>query len=79
MVHILLVKQPVLIKVDYYLPDYKLILNEFLWQVDDVWPTIPRVHKFLNYWKEHIEAPINQVYVANSNRQWRTVESLNNI
>ncbi|MGZ4851064.1 MAG: hypothetical protein ACXV2C_06775 [Candidatus Bathyarchaeia archaeon] len=77
MVHIFLAKQLVTVKVLYYIPDHQLILNEFLWQADDIWPTIPRIHMFLNYWKEHIEAPINRVEVQNScTRSWRALDSL---
>jgi uncharacterized protein Usg len=76
MVHIFVTKQLVLVKVHYFMPDHRLILNEFCWQTDDIWPAIPRVHKFLNYWKEHIEAPINTVEVTTSGRNWRSVESL---
>lgn len=80
MVHIFVTKQLVLVKVEYYIPDYRSILNEFSWQTEDIWPTIPRVHKFLNYWKEHIEAPINTVFVASSDsRNWRTVDSLKDL
>lgn len=77
MVHIFLATQLVTVKVHYFMPDHRLILNEFVWQTDDLWPTIPRIHKFLNYWKNHIIAPINTVEVQNScSRSWRALDSL---
>ena len=80
MVRIIKVKQLVTVKVDYFMPDYEHILNEFLWQTDDYWPDIPRVHTFLNYWKDNIEATINLVQVMNSlNPIWRSIDDLRNI
>ena len=57
-------KELILVGVIYYLPDYKSLLNEFYCQFDDVVPDIPRVHEFLNYWKNNIEAPIKEVKVS---------------
>ena len=57
-------KELVLVGVIYYLPDYKSLLNEFYCHFDDVVPDIPRVHEFLNYWKNNIEAPIKEVKVS---------------
>ena len=61
-----IIHKPVLVTVNvtYYRPDYRNILNEFLWQVDDVVPELYRVHKFLNFWKDNIEAVIQKVEVA---------------
>ena len=57
-------KELILVGVIYYLPDYKSLLNEFYCQFDDIVPDIPRVHEFLNYWKNNIEAPIKEVKVS---------------
>jgi len=57
-------KELVLVGIIYYLPDYKSLLNEFYCQFDDIVPDIPRVHEFLNYWKNNIEAPIKEVKVS---------------
>ena len=51
-----------------------------LFRSDDYWPDIPRVHTFLNYWKDNIEATINLVQVMNSfNPVWRSIDDLRNI
>ena len=74
----ILLKSKVLVKVIYFMPDYNALLNEFAWQTDDVWPEIPRVHKFLNFWKENIEAKINNVYVAHTySTTWRRLDGQN--
>jgi len=57
-------KNLVTVDVLYYMPDYTDILQEFIWQTDDITPELPRVHKFLNYWKNHIEAVIHEVQVS---------------
>ncbi|NJO62837.1 MAG: hypothetical protein HC836_32820 [Richelia sp. RM2_1_2] len=52
------------LQIYYYLPDYTSILNEFFWQTYDIHPTFPRVHQFLGYWKENIQATINNIVVV---------------
>jgi uncharacterized protein Usg len=46
------------------MPDHTSLLQEFLWQTEDVPPEFPRVKRFLDYWTQHIEAVINQVFLA---------------
>ena len=46
------------------MPDYRSVLQEFIWQTKDYVPKLPRVHKFLNYWHHEIDAVISQVYVS---------------
>ena len=50
----------------YWMPDYNHILQEFLWQTADVRPEYPRVHRFLNYWHDNIEAIISEVNIADN-------------
>lgn len=58
-------KSIVTVDVFYYIPDYTLV-QEFIWQTEDLVPDVPRVHKFLNYWRESIDATIQQVLVSYS-------------
>lgn len=51
----------VTINVLYHLPDYRSILNEFIWQTLDLRPRYPRVEQFLAYWEQEIEGRIKQV------------------
>ena len=53
----------VTVNVNYYNPDFTSIVQEFIWQTYDKNPKYPRVHKFLDYWKEHIDAVIQEVYL----------------
>ena len=56
----------VTVSVFYWMPDYQNILQQFIWQTDDVRPEYPRVHKFLNYWHDNIEAVIAEINIADN-------------
>ena len=56
----------VTINVLYWMPDYTHILQEFIWQTSDIRPEYPRVHRFLNYWHDNIEAVISEVNIADN-------------
>ena len=56
----------VTLNVLYWMPDYTHILQEFIWQTIDVRPEYPRVHRFLNYWHDNIEAVISEVNIADN-------------
>ena len=56
----------VTLNVLYWMPDYNHILQEFIWQTDDINPDYPRVHKFLNFWYNNIEAVISEVSLTDS-------------
>ena len=53
----------VTVNVLYWMPDYQNILQQFIWQTDDVIPEYPRVHKFLNYWYDNIDAVISEIEI----------------
>jgi uncharacterized protein Usg len=76
MLYALMQKKIVLIDVYYYIPQTTLI-NEFIWQTEDIVPDIPRVHQFLNFWKSNIDAAIQEVMVSyQTNTGWRKVDSI---
>ena len=56
----------VTLNVYYWMPDYSHILQQFIWQTDDMWPGYPRIHKFLNYWHDNIEAVIEEVNILDN-------------
>ena len=39
------------LRVFYYRPDYRDIIQEFMWLSEDYKPKYPRVYKFLLYWR----------------------------
>ena len=66
------------IQIYYYMPDYTSVLNEFIWQTMDVNPTFPRMHKFLNYWRENIDATIKEILLSHGDWQ-REYKNINHI
>ncbi len=48
----------------YHLPDYPGILQTFVHQALDHPPSLPRLRRFLDYWKFEIEGPIAQVRIG---------------
>lgn len=52
------------VEVVYHMPDYLSVLQQFIWQTLDRPPEYPRIQIFLEYWEEHIEAPIHSVKIA---------------
>ena len=59
-------KNIVTLNILYWMPDHTNILQEFIWQTNDINPDYPRVHKFLNFWHNNIEAVISEVRLADS-------------
>ena len=57
-------KHLVLVNVNYFMPDYNSIVQDFFWQTEDYIPQLPRIHKFLIYWKDNINAVINEVSIS---------------
>jgi uncharacterized protein Usg len=47
----------------YYMPDYRSILNEFIWQTYDKAPKYPRVEQFVAHWEKEIDARIKEVQI----------------
>ena len=69
----------VTVNVFYWMPDSQHILQQFVWQIDDIRPEYPRVHKFLNYWNDNIDAVISEVNIADScETKYRSVREIIN-
>ena len=67
------------LRVFYYMPDYRDLIQEFMWQTVDVKPKYPRVNRFLNYWKDNIDAVIADIEMAESKQRrpkYKTVEDI---
>lgn len=66
------------LRVYYYMPDYRDLIQEFMWQTMDIKPKYPRVNRFLNYWKENIEAVIADVEMAEMDKKpkYRSVDDI---
>jgi uncharacterized protein Usg len=60
---IIIKKTIVTVNVFYWMPEYSNIIQQFIWQTNDIKPEYPRVHKFLNYWHDNIDAVISEVEI----------------
>jgi len=69
----------VTVNVLYWMPDYRNVLNEFVWQTMDLTPRYPRVEKFLSHWRREIDAVISEVRILEAGRaigptEWRNAK-----
>ena len=71
--------QLVTIDVFYYLPDYRNVIQEFLWQTEDVVPELYRTHKFLNHWHKNIDAVISEVQISINDKAYGTYRNVDHI
>jgi len=62
----------VLLDILYWLPDHSSVLQEFIWQTMDDVPSFPRVYRFLDFWKENIEATISEIKIAHADPLQKT-------
>ena len=67
------------LRIFYYMPDYRNIIQELMWQTMDVKPKYPRVNKYLNYWKNNIEAVIADIEIAETKQTQPKIKSLADI
>ena len=58
----------VTLNVYYWMPDYENLIQQFIWQTMDVKPKYPRIHKFLDYWHNNIDAIVNEIQICESER-----------
>lgn len=45
----------------YRMPDYRRVLNSFIWQEYDLAPDYPRLFGFIEFWQAQIEGPLHSV------------------
>lgn len=64
------------VQIYYYMPDHSHLIQEFLWQTVDQNPDFPRIHKFLDHWKNHIEARIQAIYLSHAD-YWGGMKRIN--
>jgi uncharacterized protein Usg len=69
-------KQLVTIDIFYYRPDYRNLIQEFIWQISDNVPGLRRTHKFLNYWHYNIDAVVQEVMISIDERKYGTYKNV---
>jgi uncharacterized protein Usg len=55
-----------LTRITYSLPDYPHLVNDFVWQFEDIAPELLGFNTFIDYWQKHIEAEIRCIEVSQS-------------
>ena len=48
----------------YHLPDHPSLLQSFTWQLLDIAPRFPELHRFLDFWSRDIDAVLHSVKVG---------------
>ena len=61
----------------YRMPDYRSVLNSFIWQEYDLAPDYPELFRFIEFWQGEIEGPLHSVRFTHrkliSPGEWRNV------
>jgi uncharacterized protein Usg len=50
----------------YRFPDFKSLLQTFIWQDYDTEPEFPKLRAFIAHWKANIEGPLFSVKIAHT-------------
>ena len=61
----------------YRMPDYRNVLNTFVWQEYDLAPDHPKLFDFIEFWQDTIEGPLHSVQYTHrkllSSGEWQQV------
>ncbi|OWU81307.1 usg protein [Phaeobacter sp. 22II1-1F12B] len=61
----------------YRMPDYRNVLNSFVWQEYDLAPDHPKLFEFVDFWNKEIDGPLHSVRFTHrkllSSGEWRNV------
>ena len=61
----------------YRIPDYRNVLNSFVWQEYDLAPDHPKLFEFIEFWHDEIEGPLHSLRFTHrkliSPGEWRNV------
>lgn len=52
------------VDINYWRPDHPSLLQQFSWQLYDLAPGFPELHRFLQHWQREIEATIHSIRLA---------------
>ena len=62
----------------YRMPDYKSVLNSYVWQDYDVAPDHPKLFEFIEFWQRDIEGPLHSVRFVHRRKlasgEWRNLK-----
>ena len=62
----------------YRMPDYRTMIQSYLWQEYDLAPEFPKLHGFLDFWQENLDGPIHSVQFTHQQLirpgEWKRVD-----
>ncbi len=62
----------------YHMPDFRSVLQTFVWQDYDIAPDFPALKKFLDFWEHNLDGPLHSVRYAHKHligpNEWRAVD-----
>lgn len=62
----------------YHMPDFQAVLQTYLWQDYDTAPDFPKLHEFLDFWKDKLEGSIHSIQVSHQQLirpgEWKKVD-----
>ncbi|AWD20758.1 usg protein [Pseudogemmobacter blasticus] len=45
----------------YRMPDYRSVINTFVWQAYDLAPDYPELFRFIEFWQQSLDGPLHSV------------------
>lgn len=45
----------------YHMPDFRSVLQTYVWQDYDIAPDFPHMRKFLDFWSQNLDGPLHSV------------------
>ena len=54
------------VRVTYWLPDFNSLVNEFVWQDNDISPLYPRMAEFLDHWLQVMEGRLKLAEIGST-------------
>lgn len=64
--------------ITYRMPDYRSVLQEFIWRDYDTLPDFPTLMRFLRFWQMEIEGPLVAVRVGHILSREQIIMDLHN-
>jgi len=65
-------------EITYRMPDFRHVLQTFVWQDYDLGPKFPKLRGFLEFWEEKLDGPLHSVRYCHQQLirpgEWRKVD-----
>lgn len=62
----------------YHMPDFKSVLQSYVWQEYDTAPDFPKLQKFLEFWTDTLDGTIHSVQYCHQKLikpgEWKTID-----